>query len=186
MPTLTGVPSPSDRLASVERLRSMPSMICSQPVVAEGEIAGTDDVWLLRMGGSAENFEAHAMVGSIGGGGLAVGTTMPVPPATQLFPQWGLHHSHSSGRTQVLLAFLTAGEVDEVRVAVQGQADRVMKPIHRYSDPPAAFFLDDFREVSVLTAHAISGSGTILASVNLDGAQLSHLRRVVGPDNHVE
>lgn len=164
----------------------MPSMICTQPVVAEGEIANTEDVWLLRMGGSSESFEAHAMVGSLLGGGVAVGTTMPVPSANELFPQWAWHHSHGSGHMQVLLAFLTAAEVDEVRVAVQGKSDRIMKPVHRYPDPPVAFFLDDFRNVPVRAAHAVDGRGEVLASVNLNEVDTSRIRRVVGPDNHVE
>lgn len=65
----------------------MPSMISNQPVVAEGDIAGTDDVWLLRLGGTGELVEAHALVGSLEGG-VAIGTSLPAPRTDQLFPQW--------------------------------------------------------------------------------------------------
>lgn len=162
----------------------MPSMISSQPVVAEGDIASTEDVWLLRLGGTPERIEAHAMVGSFDGGGVAVGTTLPVPTPDQLYPQWAFHHGRNHSR--VLLAFLTAPEVDHIKVVSADGATRRMNPVYRHPDPPVSFFLDDVQHVPVLEARSYGQDDELLATADLSSMDTSRVMRVVGPDNHLE
>lgn len=162
----------------------MPSMLSSQPVVAEGDIASTEDVWLLRFGGTPERIEAHAMVGSFDGGGVAVGTTLPAPTPDQLYPQWALHHGRNHFR--VLLAFLTAPEVDHIDVVSADGATRRMNPVYRHLDPPVSFFLDDVQHVPVLQARSYGQDDELLATADLSSTDTSRVMRVVGPDNHLE
>ncbi|MCD2191629.1 hypothetical protein [Actinomycetospora soli] len=169
------------RAAQRVMVRTVPWRVTDHPVVAEGDIASSEDVWLLRLGGTPELVQAHAVVGGRGGA-IAVGasTTRSVD---ELNFGWASHHG---SHTCVLLAFLTGPGIERIDVALTNASPRVLRPIYRHPDPPAAFFLDDFQHVSVHHATGYDHAGEQVATADLSNIDLSGRVRVVGPDNRLE
>lgn len=152
-----------DTRADTRRLiHSMPMRVTEQPIVAEGDVVGSEDVWVLRMGGTAQRCEAYAWVGDERGD-VVVGTALPVPQPDEIF----VSRAFQLSGPRFLLAVLAAPMVNTLRIDLKDGSKVLLSPAHEHDNPAANFFVADFYARPVLAASSLDRTGNVLATTDL-------------------